>query len=466
MRTLWQRQPEPSAGSGPPSNPAQLADRTLHRRAVEAVIWGMPAVNYDLMLRQLLKLGGAPNQVVFWSRPINWKNQTLTPNPDTIYFMPFFNTTDVGPVVLEIPPADMGTIVGSIDDCWQTAIEDVGPAGADKGDGGKYLILPPGHADSVPDGYIALSSPTYQSYALLRSNYRSTADTDVADAVAYGKRARVYPLSAAADPPQTTFIDAFDVLFDATIPYDARFFESLNAVVQTEPWLNRDKAMIDTLAAVGVQKGRPFTPDDKTRRVFNLAAHEVHSWLANRLETSYFPPPYFDGGHWHVPASDEVLHGMSTNFADPDSYPVDNRAVAYSVAFFSPKRFGAGQFYLMAIKDAKGNRLDGGSTYRLRVPASAPVHQYWSATAYDGETHALIRNAPWSSRASTLPGLAINADDSVDIGFGPAEPEGVSSNWVPTKAGKTFEVIFRFYGPDQALFDKTWKLPDIERIAR
>ena len=46
------------------------------------------------------------NQVVYWSRPLTWKNQTLTPNPDTIYLMPFFNTKDVGPMVLEIPPAD------------------------------------------------------------------------------------------------------------------------------------------------------------------------------------------------------------------------------------------------------------------------------------------------------------------------------------------------------------------------
>ena len=461
MRTLWQRQPEPSAG--PPSNPAELADRALHRRAIEAVIWGIPAVNYERMLRQVLKHAGAPNQVVFWSRPVGWKNQTLTPNPDTIYFMPFFNTKDVGPVVLDIPKADTGTIVGSVDDCWQTAIADVGPAGADRGEGGKYLILPPDHAGGVPDGYLASPSPTYQSYALLRSNYRSADDGGIADAVAYGKRVRVYPLSAAANPPQTTFIDANDVVFDAIIPYDARFFDSLNRIVQAEPWLTRDKAMIDKLKTIGIEKGRPYAPDDKARRIFNLAAHEAHAWLMNRLETSYFPPPYFDGGHWHVPAASEVVDGLATNFTDPDSYPVDNRAVAYSMAFFSAKHLGTGQFYLMAIKDGMGNRLDGGTTYRLRVPASVPVRQYWSATAYDGNTHALIRDTPWSSRSSTSPGLATNADGSVDICFGPVAPNGESSNWVPTKACTTFEVIFRFYGPDEALFDKTWKLPDIQK---
>jgi hypothetical protein len=461
MRTLWQR-PEPSAG--PPSNPAEIADRALHRRAIEAVIWGMPAVNYELMRRQMVKLGGAPNQVIFWSRPVGWKNQTLTPNPDTIYFMPFFNTKDVGPVVLEIPPADTGTIVGSVDDCWQTAIEDVGTAGIDKGAGGKYLILPPDHEGAVPDGYIAMPSPSYQAFAVLRSNYRSSDDGGIADAVTYGKRVRVYPLSAADDPPETVFIDAIDVLFDATIPYDARFFDALNSVVQAEPWLVRDKAMIDTLKTIGIERGVPFTPGDKPRRIFNLAAHEAHAWLRNQVETSYFPPPYYDGGHWHVPASGEVIGGLSTNYADGDSYPVDNRAVAYSLAYFSAKHLGAGQFYLMTLKDAKGNMLDGGSAYRLRVPASAPVNQYWSATVYDGVTHALIRDTPWSSRASTSADLATNADGSIDIYFAPVAPEGHSSNWVPTKACNPFEVIFRFYGPDQALFDKTWKLPDLERV--
>jgi hypothetical protein len=156
---------------------------------------------------------------------------------------------------------------------------------------------------------------------------------------------------------------------------------------------------------------------------------------------------------------------MMTNFADPESYPVDNRAVAYSLAYFSAKHLGAGQFYLMALKDSKGNRLDGSSTYRLHVPASVPAHQYWSVTAYDGNTHALIRDTPWSSRASTSADLATNSDGSVDIRFGPAEPDGESANWVPTKACNIFETLFRFYGPEQALFDKSWKLPDIQKIS-
>src|SRR4029453_15878178 len=159
-----------------------LARRTVERRAVEAVIWGMPAVNTDLMYQAMLKLGGKPNQIVYWSGLLDWRNQTLPPNPDVIYLMAFFNTKD-GPVVIEIPPADDGVINGSIMDPWQAALEDVGPAGVDKGAGGKYVITPPGYQAAVPDGFIVLPSGNYQGYALLRSILKSGSDAGVKTAV-------------------------------------------------------------------------------------------------------------------------------------------------------------------------------------------------------------------------------------------------------------------------------------------
>jgi hypothetical protein len=440
----------------------QLAERTLQRRAVEAVSWGMPAVNFDLMLQAAIKAGAGPNRIVFWSRPFGWKNQTLTPNPDTLYFMPFFDTKDVGPVVLEIPPAGEGVIVGSIDDAWQTAIEDVGPAGVDKGKGGKYLILPPGHKDPVPAGYLPMPSPTYSGYAILRSNPKSQSDADIARAVAYAKQVRLYPLAQAANPPPTSFIDAIDAVFDSTIPYDLRFFESLHRIVQDEPWQTRDKVMIDFLKSIGIEKGKPFAPDAKTRELLEGAIREAHAWMEGKYDE--FFPPFVAGTRWALPASPEVVEGMSTQFANPDSYPIDGRGRAYTYAYFSAKHLGAGQYYLMTIKDKAGNSFDGGKNYRLTVPANAPVNQYWSATAYDRATHALIRDTSWSSRSSLTSGLQKNADGSVDIFFGPKAPAGKESNWVPTIAGRGFEVLFRFYGPEKPLFEKTWVLPDIELV--
>lgn len=451
------------AQSGSPQSPAELSERTMQRRAVEAVIWGMPAVNFDLMYQAMVReTKGRFNQIVYWSRLPDWKNQTLTPNPDSIYFMPFINTKEVGPVVLEIPPADDGSITGSIDDGWQAALDDVGPAGVDQGNGGKYLILPPGYKERTPEGYIALSSDTYQTYGLLRSILKSDSETDVAKAVAYGKRIKLYPLSQAANPPPTVFLDAIDVVYDATIPYDLRFFQSLDRFVQDEPWLTRDKAMIDQLKSVGIEKGKPFNPDARAQAILNDSAREAHAWLEARYD-DLFHPSYYDGGRWAIPATPDLIEAIETHFTRRNSYPVDSRARAYSMGFFSAKHLGSGQFYLMAIKDKDGKDLDGASAYRLNVPAHVPVAQYWSATAYDRATHALIRDQKWSSRSSQSTGLQKNADGSVDVYFGPKAPAGKQSNWVPTGGSGQFEVLFRFYGPQKALFDKTWALPDIVR---
>src|SRR5215470_19625661 len=194
-----------------------LASRAVHRRAVEAVIWGMSAVNTDLMRQEMLaKTSGKVNQFIYWGRPLDWKNQTLTPNPDTLYFMAFYDTKAAGPMVLEVPPGDEnGSLNGNIVTVWQTSLEDVGLLGVDHGAGGKFVILPPGYTDKVPDGYSILRSDTYGGYALVRSNLKSHSDTDVAASIAYAKRVKFYPLSAAANSLETIFTDVKDVNYDS-----------------------------------------------------------------------------------------------------------------------------------------------------------------------------------------------------------------------------------------------------------
>ncbi|AKK29209.1 DUF1254 domain-containing protein [Mycobacterium sp. EPa45] len=431
----------------------------LSSRAAEAVIWGMPAVNFQRMYSAFADtLDGGFNQILYWSTLPDWRNQTLTPNPDTTYYMPFFDTTD-GPVVIEIPPSGDGSITGSLMDSWQCALADVGPAGTDRGDGGRYLILPPDHAGPVPPGYIALHCDTYRGYGLCRSNVASSSEADVARAVAYGRRIALYPL--VDDPPPTVFRDAAGVDFDCLIPYDARFFESLNAFIQAEPWLVRDKAMIHQLETLGMRRGQPFEPDDSTVELLTAAARDAHAFLDARYASS-FDPPFFPGTAWAVPASPAAIHGQQTLYADPDAYPVDDRAVLYSFGFFSAKNLGGGQFYLMTVTDADGVQLNGARSYRLRVPPEAPVRLYWSATAYDRNTHGLIRGMARASRASNSVGLQPNTDGSIDLYFGPNPPDGGQENWIPTDAAGDFEVLFRFYGPTERLFDKSWQLVDIE----
>ena len=445
-------------------NTADLGRRTIERRALEAAIWGMPAVNYDLMLQEMLnKTAGKVNQMIYWGRPLDWKNQTLTPNPDTLYFMSFLNTGDVGPIVIEVPAAGPeGSLNANIVNVWQQPLEDAGLLGVDKGKGVKLLMLPPGYTGEVPAGYEALQPETHGSYVLFRSNLASHGDADIAKSVAYGKQIKIYPLSQAANPPALVFTDVKDILFDSTIRYDDSFFLHLDRIVQAEPWLNRDRAMIDQLRSIGIEKGKPFAPDAATRQALAAGVREAHTWLAAKYDAGL--PPFFAGTHWTFPAHPELLKAAAENFENPDNYPVDWRGVTYHYAYIGIKRLGAGQFYLINIKDKDGESYDGAKTYRLNVPANVPTEQYWSLTAYDRDTHALIKNVSRASRASNSTDVKKNADGSVDLYLGPDAPAGQATNWIPTDPARKFELMFRLYGPKKAFFDKVWRLPDVEKV--
>ena len=430
------------------------------QRAVEAFIWGLPAVNFERMVEAFGRLGGAFNQVLYWSRPLDGHNQSLTPNPDTVYFMPFFDLTD-GPVVIEVPAANRGSITGSIMNSWQCALEDVGPAGADAGAGGRYVVVPPAYDGSAgAGGDIVLHCDTIRGYALLRSNIVSGSEADVATSVAYGKRIKFHRLDEKGETSDTEFVDAAGQVFDSQIPYNREYFESLNRIVQAEPWLPRDRATIQTLETLGIVRGRPFTPAEALQRVFDKAAQTARAYLDKRYEI-FFDPPFLPGTHWAVPAPKEVIEGQQSGYADKDRYPTDDRGALFSFIFFSAKRLGGGQFYLMAIEDANGAAFDGANCYRLTVPRDPPVTLYWSLTVYNRETHTLFTNTPRCSRASNAEDLQHNSDRSTDIFIGPAAPDGLESNWVPTDPAAKFEVLFRLYGPTEALFNKTWRLPDI-----
>jgi hypothetical protein len=221
--------------------------------------------------------------------------------------------------------------------------------------------------------------------------------------------------------------------------------------------------MIDSLKTIGIEKGKPFNPDAKTKAILYDAAREAHQLIAMKYEKG-FTSPFFEGTRWGLPVPKVTLAGLGNMFADPNEYGVDGRGVMYHMAYFSPKVFGGGQFYMLSISDRAGKPLDGSKTYRLRVPPNAPVEQYWSVTAYDRETHALIRGMSRLSLASNDTNVQKNADGSVDVYFGPKAPEGKESNWVPTDPKRQFELLVRCYGPKKEFVDKVWKLPDVEEV--
>jgi hypothetical protein len=375
----------------------------------------------------------------------------------------FFNTKD-GPVVLDLPPGDKnGSFNANIVTVWQMPLEDAGLLGYDKGAGGKYLILPPGYKGEPPQGYIPLQSDTFGGYMLFRANLKSHSDADVQASIDYGKRMKIYSLAQAANPTATVFTDVKDIDFDSTIRYDASFFDHLNRIVQNETWLTRDKAMIDELRSLGIEKGKSFQPDDAAKALLTSAAQDAHAWLEAKYDAG-LPPFFSPTSHWTYPAPLDLVKAMQDGFSDADAYPTDSRGLAYSYAFIGIKRLGAGQFYAISIHDKDGKSFDGGQMYRLTAPPSVPVEQYWSVTAYDRETHALIKNMQRAGRSSQIPELEKNADGSTDVYFGPKSPAGKEANWVPTDPARKFELMARFYGPKKEFFDNVWKLPDVEKV--
>jgi hypothetical protein len=456
---------KPENLSEPLSQPThEVAPNLLHARAVEAVIWGMPAVNYDLMLQEMLtKTPGKVGQVIYWGSPMDSRNQTLTPNPDALYFMVFFNTRN-GPVVLDLPPATAnGSFNANINTVWQMPLEDGGLLGLDKGKGAKYLVLPPGYNGTPPVGYVALHSDTYGGYMLFRANFKSHSDADVNDAINYGRQMRVYSLSEAPHPPLTVFTDVKNIDFDSTIKYDSTFFDHLNNIIQSEPWIDRDRVMIDQLASLGIEKGRHFQPSDRMRSMLTSAAQDARTLLYAKYDAGF--PPFFSAtSRWLSPGYPDFKDAIQSSYANLNSYPVDERGVIYTMGFIGIKRLGTGQIYLVSIKDKDGNAFDGAKIYKLTVPPNPPVTQYWSVTVYDRELHTLVKGMPRASRSSQIPEFQKNPDGSIDLYFGPTAPAGKDSNWVPTDPRREFELMFRAYGPTQVFFQKQWVLPDVEPV--
>ena len=437
-----------------------LARRTVERRAVEAAIWGMPLVNTDAMRQAYFRDAGANyNDICFFSKPADWRYQVTTPNASTNYVYFNFNLKD-GPIVVEIPAAVGAGLLGSMIDAWDVAMSDIGPAGEDQGEGGKYLLLPPAFQGDPAPGYIPLRSTTNNGYALYRAIPAGPTEADVAAALALVKTLRAYPLAQAANPPEQRFIDIHGKTFDGVPSFDEYFFESLNRMVQEEPVLPRDVVAMGMLKSIGIEKSKDFKPDPSTLSVLRSAAQEAHAEFVESL-TSY-SNPWWPDRRWSPPDAT----GMRTGFTylTDEMLDVDNRGFANFAAFAMPKKTGKSLVYLFTFLDSGGERLSGERRYSVHVPASVPAKQYWSMIVYDVNTAAFIREAPVVTLDSYNQAMERNADGSVDIYFGPDAPAGKQANWIFTAPGRAFFPAMRFYDPDTPLLEKTWKLGDLQRL--
>jgi len=250
-------------------------------------------------------------------------------------------------------------------------------------------------------------------------------------------------------------------LFDGIVRFDESFYASLAQMINEEPVLMQDRAMMGLLLPLGIEKGKEFKPDTATQRALATSARDAHAGLMNALLT--YTTPFWTDSRWAVPVA-PVASETAFSFERPNYLDVDARGIGYFSFYAPPKKLGAATFYLGTFKDAKGGFLRGEESYKLHVPPNVPAQQFWALTLYDRETCAFIREMPRAGLDSYDQKMQRNADGSVDIYIGPRPPAGKEANWIQTASGRGWFPFFRLYGPEKSFFEKTWKLPDIEHV--
>lgn len=346
-----------------------------------------------------------------------------------------------------------------IDDYWQRPVSEIGPFGPDKGQGGTFVVVPPGSDDEFADDHFVVRSRTNRVMYLVRGFVR---DGDVDAAVETLAKIRIYPYGRAADPPATKIFRAGTTPMNSIAPAGFEYWERLAAIIDAEPVEDRDRFFHAMLRPLGIVKGEPFEPDERQRSIL-IEAATIGFLMAQTISMA---PRFADVRPYPNSRWEWVLTLEPSQEAEHYSQ-LDERAdytfEAITIAEGMVKPIvGAGSQYMSSAKDSAGDWLDGAKSYRLRVPANVPVVEFWSITVYDNLTRSMIKSPSNRPAVSSLDQLTANDDGSIDIEFGPDAPVGPHTNWVQTVPDKGWFAYFRWYGPTQEFFDKTWQLPDIE----
>ena len=439
-------------------------------RGVESFLNGMPAASLEAIRRGQASLGAKNyNQVLIFDQLMDSNSLFLTGNTDTVYVSAFFDLRKEGPMVIELPP---GTGPGTVNDAFFRFVIDTGPPGPDQGKGGKYLILPPDYVllqGEVPDGYFVAKSTSWVNWFIARG-FLKDGEPDFSSKL-FREGLKIYPLSKAANPPATEFINASGKAFNTIHSTDFKFFEELHAVIDREPIEMLEPQLRGIFASIGIQKGKPFAPDDRMKKILTKAAEVANATARTMLwyerDKSAFK---YEGSHWKrgfVGGSYEFLKdgGMGGRNLDARAQyfyfaTVNTPAIVW-------KLIGKGSQYAWGYLDANGDYLDGSKTYKLNLPKDPPAKKFISIVLYDPQTRSQLQTSqPFPSYNSEKGKgkVAVNDDGSVDLYIGPEAPAGKEANWLQTVPGKGWFCLLRLYSPTEAWFDKTWRPGEIELV--
>jgi hypothetical protein len=427
----------------------KLYDERDFQRACQAYLWALPAASFVAWQRGVKSLGVADGQLASF---LSYESRQgiLTANATTPYYLCFADLSG-GPLVMEMPSAG---VRGGIIDAWQCMIPGTAAAA-------NYLLLAPGQAPPADTaGYVVRQSPTFNIMIGVRLT-----DTQPEKMQQALSRLKIHPYTGNADAPSQDVFDTGTRHWSGIPPRGMDYWVCVDEAVEREPAAPRDVFFLAMLKPLGIVQGKPFKPDPRQTRLLTEAALVGEAMAkANTAQRRFDDVKYRADAHWDF--------ALQLDADDPESFwnLLDERAAWFYEAVsagpdMAPKRPGPSSAYLGAYRDATGAWLDGGTNYRLRVPADPPVDLFWSVTLYDVDTRALILNEQKIPDRSSRMDLRHNDDGSVDIYCGPAPPPGFEQNWIPTVPGRNWFAYFRLYEPRQAYFDRSWPLPDFEPLA-
>src|SRR6476620_251350 len=340
----------------------KVYDNLDFQRGLQAYLIALPAVSIEGARKGVSGFGTVNQTVLISEQLLNSKSLFLTANTTTPYSVLYLDTKD-GPLVVEIPPE----VLGPMDDAWFRWVTDVGFTGPDKGAGGKYLLLPPGYTGEVPAGYFVARSRTFENLLFFRTFLKDGDPKPGVDTVK--KNLRVYPLGQAANPPEMKFVNISGKAFNTIGSGDYSAFEYVNRTIQNEPSDALDPYTLGVFAAIGIEKGKPFTPDARLKQILTEASAVGDATARtltyqSRIKEAYFYP----NSAWLTP-----FIGGSYKFEQDGVLNLDAKDLFFFYATevtpaMTEKMVGKGSQYAGAFVDAKGNPFDGSKMYRLNLP--------------------------------------------------------------------------------------------------
>ncbi len=452
-------------GAPLPETAEKVYDYLNTMRGVDAFLKGMQLASLNAFLGGNYSMGATEvHQVLIFDKLMDSESLYLTANTSTLYTFLALDLHRDGATVIEAPSG----MLGLINDAAFDYVGDIGPAGPDKGKGGKFLFLPPEYEGEVPEGYFVMKSKGYKHWVLLRASIED--GVDKAEKLVKDNL-KAYPLSKKDNPPAMEYVSGSGKSLNTIHSNDFTFYEELNAVIQYEPYGFIDAERRGLFASIGIEKGKEFKPDARMKKILidavaigNATARST-LWYPRVNGTLKETPIYPDtNSSWNM-----AYAGKNPFFNGKDGHTMNSDArvfMFYQATGITPAMAltvpGKGSDYGVTYVDSEKMPFDGAKTYKLHLPPNPPAKDFWALTLYDSQTRSMLQTSQkLPNVGSQTEGIRTNEDGSYDIYFGPKAPEGYENNWLETIPGKSWFTIIRMYGPLEPFIDKTWRPSEI-----